>query len=240
LVRSTSFVCNALGVLWQLEVAQALGQLALEDAGVRAFRLHGSVTDPSRIDRWSDVDALVESSQPLQLQDWLARFGEIWTFQFQGSTDSHVCRVVLVDGRRIDLTVCGPEPRPPNSSVCPSLRSIRFDAALAAVKLGRSDRLIGTHLALEVARATLVLAMQLRDRDMGTALHRSGSSQDDVAGEVAELITRSTDPRDWLPPLTALINRVHGALHPDEMTEDVNARWRPLRILLGGESGPEH
>ena len=64
---------------------------------------------------------------------------------------------------------------------------MRFLAALAATKLGRHDRLIGLHLLLELLQACLIQAMLLRDRDEGTHIHRTGSSLDRLADDVARI-----------------------------------------------------
>lgn len=70
---------------------------------------------------------------------------------------------------------------------------VRFVAALAVTRLGRGDRLIGTHLVLELLQACLVQGMLLRDRDEGTTVHRSGGPGDRLASEVAEIARLSSD-----------------------------------------------
>ena len=72
---------------------------------------------------------------------------------------------------------------------------MRFLAALAATKFGRHDRLIGTHLLLELLQACLVQAMLLRDRDEGTHIHRTGSARDILAADVARIARLPLDPR---------------------------------------------
>lgn len=49
-----------------------------------------------------------------------------------------------------------------------------FKAALAIVKVVRNDLLIGLHLALDLARDSLVLQMTRRDREKRTTIHRIG------------------------------------------------------------------
>jgi hypothetical protein len=49
-----------------------------------------------------------------------------------------------------------------------------FKGMLATSKVMRNDLLIATHLALELLQDTCVLAMMLRDRELGTSHHREG------------------------------------------------------------------
>ena len=65
-----------------------------------------------------------------------------------------------------------------------------FKAMLAGYKVLRDDRLIASHLALDLVRDCCVLGMILRDRATGTNIHREG-------GEGNHLIDA------WDPPLTS-------------------------------------
>jgi hypothetical protein len=51
----------------------------------------------------------------------------------------------------------------------------RFKGMLAVSKAARDDLLVASHLALDLARDCLLLAMWLRDRETGTDHHREGS-----------------------------------------------------------------
>lgn len=210
---------------WQRsEVARIAA--VLPDADVH---VHGSATDPGTLDGWSDLDLRIITDRPVPISV-LAPDAGLWAYEDVRTADSEVCRTVLPDGRRIDVSIGGTgrveglHPAPDND--------VRFIAALAAAKLGRGDQLIGGHLVLELLRACLLVAMQLRDRDLGTTVHRVGSARDryaDLAMELAaqpltitprpNIVERSAelyatwraelDP-DYLPnwvPLTELINR---------------------------------
>ncbi|HLY26475.1 MAG TPA: aminoglycoside 6-adenylyltransferase [Aggregatilineales bacterium] len=59
-----------------------------------------------------------------------------------------------------------------------------FKAAIAVAKVRRNDLLIGLHLALDLARDCLVLAMMLRDVAAGTHIHRYGGPYNEVIGQI--------------------------------------------------------
>lgn len=142
----------------------------------------GSALAPETLDGWSDLDLHLRLAGDLDLAA-LVDPAAIWAHDLAASADEQVVRLVLRDGRRLDLQVRGPGrlgvpvPEEPGRS--------RFLAALVAVKTGRGDRLIATHLLLELLRTALVLQMVRRDRDTGTTVHRRGTAHDALAGEVA-------------------------------------------------------
>lgn len=163
---------------WQLELADELGARLRDDGRVEVV---GSAATTATLDSWSDLDLrvdLVGSSQPVDLLAGLA----VWAIDDVRADDRRVLRVVLADGRRLDLVVSGGCVAVPERSVD---NDVRFLAALATAKLGRGDHLIGYHLTLELLRTCLVQAMLLRDRDLGTTVHRTGSDRDAMASEVA-------------------------------------------------------
>lgn len=55
-----------------------------------------------------------------------------------------------------------------------------FKAALAITKVMRKDLLIGMHLALDLSRDCLVLAMIFRDVETGTRIHRQGGLYNEI------------------------------------------------------------
>ncbi len=59
-----------------------------------------------------------------------------------------------------------------------------FKAALAVTKVMRNDLLISLHLALDLARDCLVLAMIFRDVETGTTSHRYGGPYNDVIEQI--------------------------------------------------------
>ncbi len=54
------------------------------------------------------------------------------------------------------------------------VNSFRFKGMLAVTKAARNDLLIAEHVALDLVRDCLLLAMWLRDRETGTVHHRDG------------------------------------------------------------------
>lgn len=171
---------------WQHELLEHL-RTALAPAGQVAP--YGSVLDDARLDGWSDLDVAVELAEPIVF-DQLG-LGTLWAWQHHEAPDHQTLRTVFADGRRLDLSVRGASIALPATTVD---NAIRFDAALAATRYGRADRLIGLHLTLGILRECLVIAMLLRDRSEGTDRHRFGSELDSRAAEVARLAGLPTDP----------------------------------------------
>lgn len=67
-----------------------------------------------------------------------------------------------------------------------------FKASLAATKVMRNDLLIGLHLALDLARDCLVLAMIFRDVEAGTNHHRYGGPYNEIIEQLGLGVFRST------------------------------------------------
>lgn len=171
------------GVSWQAEL---FDELALRLTGIGQVEMVGSAADPAVItDGWSDLDVMITLTRPGQV-DLLAGF-DAWAVSDVRSTESQVLRIVLRDGRRLDMVVDGGVVAVPPLA---SDNDIRFVAAVAAAKMGRGDHLIGLHLTLELMRSCLVLAMRLRDGDAGTTVHRFGSERDALADDVSALLRR--------------------------------------------------
>lgn len=145
---------------------------------------------PDGVDGWSDLDVRialagsdgVDATSLVGVRPWA----------WQESDDGRVqqLRLVLVDGRRVDVAVEGGRVRLPEPPVD---NAMRFDAALAAVRLGRGNALIGTHLVLGVLREALVQVMHLVDDAEGTDHHWHGSDLDARAAEVAGLLGTTRD-----------------------------------------------
>ena len=107
---------------------------------------------------------------------------------------------------------------------------IRILAAFATAKLARDDHLIGLHLALELMRSCLDQAMLLRDRDLGTSVHRFGSTHDAMAEEVAALLRcpLGVSPRpNVVERAVALYGRWRHQLEPTYSPD-----WSGLHALL--------
>lgn len=162
---------------------------------------YGSVIAPASMDGWSDLDVAITSPTVFDVEEALQ--GRLWAFQSSHEDDAQVVRAVLTDGRRVDLTIrgaAGSLPPPPADN------SIRFDTALAAVRLGRGNDLIGLHLLMGVLREALVHRMVAADRATGTTHHRGSTEFDADASAALEVLGGS------LGPQTALeVYELHGA-----------------------------
>ena len=169
------------GVSWQAEL---FDELTLRLTGSGQVEMVGSAADPAvSTDGWSDLDVMITLMGATQV-DLLAGF-DVWAVSDVRSDENQVLRIILRDGRRLDMVVDGGVVAVPPSA-CDN--DIRFVAAVAAMKLGRGDHLIGLHLTLDLMRSCLVLAMQLRDRDAGTTVHRFGSERDALVEEITALL----------------------------------------------------
>lgn len=166
---------------WQKELER---ELVRRLPSAAQYHISGSALDPDQLDPWSDLDLHVDlmgSTDPVGLFDDL----DVWAVSEDLTGEKQVLRAVLLDGRRMDVVVGGGLVLVPSQAAD---NDIRMLAALAAAKLGRRDHLIGLHLTLELMRSCLVQAMLLRDRDVGTSVHRFGSDRDAMAAEVADLL----------------------------------------------------
>lgn len=65
-----------------------------------------------------------------------------------------------------------------------------FKAAGAVAKVVRNDLLIGLHLAVDLARDSLVLQMTRRDREKKTTIHRIGGWGNEWQNKVNDCIKR--------------------------------------------------
>jgi hypothetical protein len=192
-------------VTWQWELRDELIGRLPESAAAQVL---GSTANASQLDGWSDLDLHLDLTTVSGPVDLLADY-QVWAVSEDRSAEQQTMRIVLEDGRRLDLVVKGGLiHRPPQSDD----NDVRILAALAAAKLGRGDGLIGLHLTLELMRFSLVQAMLLRDRDLGTDVHRFGSQRDVLAKEIAELLH---NPLDVVPRPNIV-----------EKTVEVYGRWR--------------
>ncbi|CAO5184594.1 Polymerase nucleotidyl transferase domain-containing protein [Frankia sp. AiPs1] len=190
---------------WQAELLPALDDLARRDPRVRDVNVHGSAAGPvPDLDCWSDLDLVVVTDDPQRVAHGvvdrlLGEMPPLFAINQGGTSTRLVTRLVFRDLRRLDITVTTrtddqPQgqtttPAPPTDDPMKTLiNSYRFDAVLAAVKAARGDLLIGTHLALQLARHVLVAAMLLRDRDAGTNHHRRGGTTWDSWAQRAALV----------------------------------------------------
>lgn len=196
--------------------------------------VYGSAADPSTLDGWSDLDLRLRLHREVDAAE-LVPAGQIWAVDDVESEDGRTCRLVLTDGRRVDLSIAGRHrltglPRHPDGEV-------RFIAVMAAVRLGRGDRLIGLHLTLELLRHSLVEAMLLRDRDRGTTVHRFGSERDRGAETVAELVTAAAQPTPS-PDVVERAAELYGRWR-SERDPAYRPDWSGLRAVIDRGTGRE-
>lgn len=215
---------------WQAELHQELIDRLPPTATTEVL---GSAAGAAAPDGWSDLDLRV--ALPADgARVPLFTSGEVWAIDDNRSPENRVIRAVLADGRRVDLIISGATVDLPDPAVD---NEVRFLAALAAAKLGRGDRLIGSHLLLEVARAALVQAMLLRDRDLGTTVHRHGSRRDALAGELLTLLNNPLEVTVRPTVIEQVVER-YGRWRC-ELEPDYRPDWSGLRAVLdrGGRSG---
>lgn len=149
--------------------------------------VHGSATNPSAIDGWSDLDLRlwlpVDVDLPAALGDL-----QVWAFEEAVDDGTQTLRMVLADGRRLDLSVALSVSSGRFLGLRPAVdNEIRFLAAIAVTKLGRGDHLIGYHLTLEILRHCLVESMRLRDLETCSTVHRTGTARDADADRVRRI-----------------------------------------------------
>lgn len=209
------------GGTWQRELGDRLtGRLP---AGA-THRVAGSAREETQLDGWSDLDLHVDLGGRVDPVDLLT--GEdVWACaeEISAAAGEQVLRVVLADGRRLDLVVHG------GRVLVPPLAAdndVRWVAVLAAAKLGRGDRLIGLHLVLDLLRRFLEVAMQVRDRDLGTTVHRSGSGHDVLADEATALLRGPLTPR-LVEGVVDLYGTWRGELEPDYVPD-----WSGLSAVI--------
>ena len=204
---------------WQLELAEELGSRL----GARAVvAVAGSARQPSTLDGWSDLDLHLRLASDVGLAA-LVDPAEVWAHDVADTPEQQVVRLVLRDGRRLDLQVRGAGRLlldAPDEQA-----QARFLTALVAAKAGRGDRLIATHLLLELLRTVLVQGMRLRDLDTGTTVHRTGTVRDDLAEEVAR--TAALPLQEALRATCALLDRGWAELEPGQRPD-----WSGLDALL--------
>jgi len=204
---------------WQQELAEELRSRLSPQAEVAVA---GSAREPATLDGWSDLDLHLRLAVDVGLAG-LVDPAEVWASDVAETVQEQVVRLVLRDGRRLDLQVRGAG-RVRVDAPDEQARA-RFLAALVAVKTGRGDRLIATHLLLELARTVLVDGMRLRDRDAGTTVHRTGTARDDLAEEVAR--TAALPLAEALRATCVLLDRGWAELAPGRAPD-----WSGLDALL--------
>ncbi|MGP9843617.1 hypothetical protein [Brachybacterium sp. 107] len=170
---------------WQIDSLAELRR-SYPDAEVTPY---GSVLEPTLLDSWSDLDVAIRITSVVDLESVLGT--RIWASQAARDAGWQVIRLVLDDGRRVDLKIAGAEAEVPAPA---SDNQIRFDAALAAARFGRGNDLIGLHLVLGILRESLVHRMVAADRQEERIHHRHATAQDAHAADLAALLRAPLGP----------------------------------------------
>ena len=100
----------------------------------------------------------------------------------------------------------------PERNVAEIVDAFWYKASLATAKIVRNDLLVALHLALDLIRDCLVIQMLLRDKELGTNIHRVGGPGNDILThlyrqtggsyplEILKLVKHSTRLFDDLAP----------------------------------------
>lgn len=223
---------------WQKQLLEKVVACAATFSDVRQIAAFGSSVT-GEMDAWSDLDVrLVVSSATYSRMfpavEWLAPLGPIWAISQRLDPHGGTTRLVFRDGRRLDLRFeiegdAVPEASLPesDSALMGLEREFRFIAVLAIAKLARNDLLIGAHLVLELERFALVVAMLLRDRDLGTTTHRRGGLHNEVVSRIGG---PGETANDWLSRIEQAM-MVFGDL-AGQLDTGWRADWEPLRGFL--------
>jgi hypothetical protein len=210
-------------------------------------RSYGSASLGERcLDIFSDLDVSITAADPRTCAERLSSmmagsFARIFASARHEHAGGIVLRFVLADLRRIDASITPPSVKsaqagdgtplsaPSRDETDLLVNDFLFEAVLAAVKAGRGDLLIASHLTFGLARHLLVAAMLLRDRDTGTRHHRYGGTGHDCWAAALGPIPKITDAG----VITSLIRRYISVL--GELTDALGhapADPGPLLALL--------
>ena len=236
---------------WQLELFETCASYAAEQSAIAELWLLGSAQHPESLDQWSDLDLGLVPAAEVDLDALLGEIGSVWAVDQQTADRRSTCRVVFSDGRRLDLVVAesaefarsdarlefAAEGRTASAdiklvrsapTVHPAVNEARFISAQALIKFGREDRLIGTHLLLELVRICLVQAMLLRDRDESQSSHRFGTTRDDLAADIISSLYRQDGPIgvDTITQSCAIFDQLRRELDPTYLPD-----WSGLTAL---------
>jgi hypothetical protein len=224
---------------WQ---AITLARLSAALVGIGTVEPYGSSVRPDLLDGWSDLDVAIALNRPIEFGDLEPGLGQVWAWQNSPAVEGQTLRLVLIDGRRIDIKARITDAEIGSPITLPRAapdNPVRFDAALAATRFGRGDRLIGLHLTLGVLRECLVVAMLLRDRAEGTDRHRTGSQLDARATEVARwagLAGEAGSDLDVRPTVIEQVCRLYGEWRA-ELDAGYRADWSGLGAVIDRGTG---
>lgn len=225
--------------MWQQETLKRITQAFSGDSSVREVVPLGSLSDKSDIDQWSDLDVgiVVDTnafSNFYPSTEWINQFGDIYALDQSSAPNKGTSRIVFVDGSRVDFSISSDKdllqselPATSGEAQTASLQNLsnefKFEAFLAVSKVARNDLLIGAHLILGLERKCLVLAMMLRDRELGTVHHRHGGSFNEVVAELKSFGATKNELLDRLHAARRLFEKLAVQLNPNFIQD-----WEPL------------
>lgn len=154
--------------------------------------MHGSRTNPSSVDRWSDIDVKIVLQEGQEVDQnfielLLKNIGTLIGKQTLIGEKEIVCRVVLQthltgDIEMIDFTLAknlrGKRVIECKADLTDQEEQVFwFRLFLSAIKWMREDHLIGTHLLLDNLQILLEMEMRKRDERKQTNIHRFGDGE---------------------------------------------------------------
>lgn len=213
---------------WQGRLLEALRLLP----GLEA-EPYGSVAEDAELDGWSDLDVRLHPDGSGSAENVFG--ARLWAWQESLDGAGQHLRFVFSDGRRVDAVVTGGHrlalPEPPDDN------EIRFQAALAASRIGRGSELIGLHLVLGILREALVQVMLIADRDLGSNHHRLRTEHDARAAEAAAIAGAPLRPESALEAYE-LYGRWRQELEPGYRADGSGLREVLDRGRGAGRRGP--
>jgi predicted nucleotidyltransferase len=228
--------------MWQHDLLDRLKSIVDSDQAIVSLRTFGSVAEDTT-DGWSDLDVEL-TIEPARFEDyfpatgWLESLGDIYTLSQNTHKHGSTTRIVFRDLHRLDVLIKKQGSVPvqrkaltPSSDLTSELESMtrefQFVAVLATTKVIRNDLLIGAHLMLGLERDVLVLAMMLRDRALGTTVHRVGGPYNEAVGLVGGT---NSDASSILERIGRAIDGFDSLAQ--QLEPDWEGDWQPLRELL--------
>ena len=170
---------------WQIPASEKLTAF-LKPYGTTSLK--GSVTTPSELDIYSDVDIDISTpdNTPIDIKSLITKTAEhfgskVFGYEAFIYERQDVIRLCLENGYRFDITFNYPsakEIRPACTPLEAVVNQFWFMAVMVLVKQGRKDNLIAAHLALELCQLIIVIQMLARDEAKGTNIYRFGDDED--------------------------------------------------------------
>ncbi len=206
---------------WQLATMADLRTIAAGLPIADVVAVGSAAGAAHQLDPWSDLDVLVvaEPGRAGTLWpdlSWLAGLGEVAAYAQSASPPGGTSRLLLADGRRVDVLVTdvgtadarwrelarAASPAEGTDAVeTGDLGQIGnrllFEAAIAIAKAARGERLVSAHLAVGLLQRCLEAAMVIRDLAERTN-HHPGPRRHDGLADLLPAVPAGPRPRDVL------------------------------------------